>query len=281
MKAKCFIKKETPLSVKKLSTFIVLFFVISYSTPTKAMDIEEIKTKLRDFCEKTIGPDITNKIFGPKPIQVVMPPLPILEKKPTDVSFVEINDKGRKEFNSDEMTSYNYSFVKELFIAVRKTPGNVNDVAKWMNVLEQGGSREGVYRGLVLDSVYMGLENYDNPATDNVVNFMLEMMNKFVGQNINPEKLKGANFYSLKRILVEKLLEMMEELAKRDIKDAYSWYAIMSVDLAEKYPKAFQNSIRKNNDPLFHRAWALTMPHQFSKSEVLIKIHKVFNFLMP
>lgn len=148
-----------------------------------------------------------------------------------------------------------------------------------MNVLHQGGTREGVYRALVLDSTYAGLENYPNPLNDGLIDFAVEYYTTYVGRTIKKESLEKINFYTLKRLATERTLEVVDELGKN--KDHLQrWYAVFSGDLAKRFPEIWQNKIRKDTNKKFHLSWAKQAPSQHLKSEVIIKLHKAFNYLM-
>ena len=52
----------------------------------------------------------------------------------------------------------NYKFLQELYQATRKVDAKQDALLTWLNKLDQGGSREGIYQVLVLDEVYSALE---------------------------------------------------------------------------------------------------------------------------
>jgi hypothetical protein len=96
--------------------------------------------------------------------------------------------KTRKALNdftlSDEVwLKYNQGFIQEIFESTRRLRPNANDVHQWMNVLSQGGTHEGVYRGLVLDQTYGGLENYPLNATPDLAIFAVDIFQKYLKEN--------------------------------------------------------------------------------------------------
>ena len=178
---------------------------------------------------------------------------------------------------TDQMNKANVSFLFEIYEAARRVKPNDNDVSKWMNVITQGGSREGVYRALVLDNTYAAMENYDTPMTDTGIEFAKYYVLEFMNKEISKDSLEKTNFYTLKRVLVEQTLEILDELLFKDVNLFYDWYAVFSAESAKKYPNFFTNKIRKSVSRERHRKWAQYVPTQHVKSEVIIKLHKLFN----
>jgi hypothetical protein len=148
-----------------------------------------------------------------------------------------------------------------------------------MNVFSQGATQEGVYRAMVLDQIYAGLENFPNPVNEEVVDFTIWYMKKFNDREYPREKIEGINFFSIKRIITEKSLETLDGLAAREADDFYRWYAVFSGELSRKYPSAFRNELRSNPVMSRHEAWAKGSPEQLIKAEMIIKLHLVFNFI--
>jgi len=81
------------------------------------------------------------------------------------------------------------------------------------------------------------------------------------------------------RITTERCLEIIDQYIDSNKDDLYSWYAVFSGELANKYPAVWKNKLRKTTKMTHHKKWAATVPDQHIKSEVIIKVHKVFNSL--
>lgn len=265
--------------MKVKAWLMAYFFIIStFASPIYAQEeIPTFKDKIRPWVESLVGTDWTIKLLGSKPEVIELPVIPkiVNDSKSTNVYDKKIDEK-KLNITKEEEQKLNYFFVKELYEAVRAVEPQGDELNRWINALDQGGTREGVYRALVLDDQYAGLENYNKAPTEEVVKFVQWFFPRFLGQTLNhPEKI---SFFTLKRESVEKSLEVMDALGGN--RDQISrWYAVLSAELAQKYPQALKNDLRKSSDKKRHKLWAEGNPQQHLKSEIIIKIHTVFNFL--
>lgn len=253
---------------------ILITLMITLSiTNTQA---EGIADEVRPYVEQYLGEELAIKIFGEKEETIKLPEIPKVNKdaKSTRPEYV---DTVKSKITKDQMNKANLSFLYEVYEAARRVKPNDNDVSKWMNVITQGGSREGVYRALVLDNTYAAMENYDTPMTDTGIEFSKYYVFEFMNKEISKDSLEKTNFYTLKRVLVEQTLEILDELLYKDVNLFYDWYAVFSAESAKKYPAFFTNKIRKSTSRERHRKWAQYVPIQHVKSEVIIKLHKLFN----
>lgn len=254
---------------------IAILFLISISI--QASFVDELKDKIRPHLVNIIGLEKTNHFLGKDQNSISLPEIPKVIRDAKSIKDFGKGPKNNVTFKKDQERRFSYNFISEVFLATRKIKASENDLSKWMNVLEQNGSREGVYRALVLDGTYLGLENYEFPITDEAVNFTITFIERYLNKTISESRLKKANFFTVKRDITEKTLEVMDELYKRDGDDIYDWYAVLSSDLAKRFPKAMDNSTRKEMSPMKHKMWAKSVPDQYLKSEVIIKLHHVFN----
>lgn len=270
--------------MKKLIFIVGLVFCFN----VLAQEISEPawKAKLRTYITQVAGAEWSNKILGdaPKPPApaLVMPEIPQNFKKSTDVGSYTKKTKDPTEFDklpAERKRQFDYMFLEELFKVTRKTEAKDEDLVNWLNTLEQGGSREGIYQALVLDEVYNGLESMEEKPTKRLVDFSLNFSQKFLGQTFNPESITQLNLYSLKRIFTEKGLDLLEYYEIKDLDALYRWYALVSADLAKNYEPLLKSDIRSNPSEIFHYEWAKDMPIQHIKSEFIIKLHTVMNGL--
>ena len=75
-------------------------------------------------------------------------------------------------------------------------------------------------------------------------------------------------------------LELMDAFINDGrVDDLFSWYGVLSSDLATNYPDVLKNKQRKKKLSQYHRDWAKAAPIQYVKSEVIIKLNKVINRL--
>lgn len=263
---------------KTLSLFLFLSLI---SFNSHALNINELKTKLRPFVEKYLGNETAVKFFGEKKSTITLPTIPKVDEDAKSTANLNIKDPNANSIPEDKREKFNYSYVKEVFSAVRKTEANDNDLVKWVNVMNQGATHEGVYRALVLDSVYKGMENYQNNITNPVVQFVIAYYDKFLALGVTEDSLASINFYYMKRKTVEETLEIADAFIIRDKSDLYRWYAVFSGQLAREYPAAFENKVRQNTSEDYHFRWATKVSFQLIKAEIIVKIHKIFNYLMP
>lgn len=265
------------LTLKKL-IFVTLFIFLS-STQANASLIDDIKSSLRPTITKFFSAEFANKLLGEDPNQINMPEIPEIKTNNKSVQGLYIKPKVELKFDKEQMKHFNYIFIQEIVKAVRQVEPSGEEVSRWMNVLSQNGSREGVYSALVLDNTYMGLQNLDRLVSDSVLIFTVDYLLKYVNKTITKEKLAKVNFFVVKREIAERTLQVIDELFKEKGDNIYDWYAIFSSEMAKKYPQVMDNDVRKVTDALSHRAWAKSVPDQFVKSEILIKLHRVFNYL--
>lgn len=261
---------------------LAMVLMLSLSS-AHAFDMNEfvsgLKEKMRPHLVKLLGEEKVNDLLGSNVAQVALPPIPELKKDSRSTAVYEVKEYlGTVKISDEDAQKYNYYFVKELFEAVRKREANANEVAQWMNVLSQGGTRDGVYRGLVLDQTYAGLENYPLPVNDSMVAFASYFLEVYTGKKYEAQKLMSFNFYALKRNVTERALDVIDAYASQN--QRADWYAVLSADLAKNYPQVFENKTRTNIDPGVHQNWANSYSTQYLKSEVVIKLHKVFNSLL-
>jgi hypothetical protein len=214
--------------------------------------------------------------------KILMPDIPLEIKKITDIKVYEKKNKEETEFDHlkpEEKRQYEYNFIQELFLVTRKVEARDEDVVNWLNILEQEGSREGIYQALVLDEIYTGLEEMNEFPSERIIDFLVRSGKKFLNKNFNTESLKKLNPFRLKRIFTDDLLDLMEYYEVTDLDSLYRWYALYSEELAQDYGPLMKNQIRCETSSAYHYQWAIKMPLQHIKSEVIIKTHLVMNGL--
>ncbi len=239
--------------------------------------------KFRPYIRQYLGPEMELKILG-KTIEekiedaIVLPKIPEIKE---DVTSVAVYDKkpDRIQLEKKDEEKYYKSFVRDLYKSVRRQEPSVEETNGLLAILFQGGSREGIYRSLVLDGVYAQMENYDMPVSSKAADLTVHLYATYMGKKMDKSKLKGINFYSIKRLVTEKALETIDAYGD-DRESIENWYAIFSSDLAGKFSNNFSNNLRKNPKKSLHKKWAQKFPIQHLKSEVIIKIHTTMNATM-
>ena len=93
------------------------------------------------------------------------------------------------------------------------------------------------------------------------------------------DSLNKLNLYSLKRILTDKSLDLLEGFELKDLDTFYQRYASFSAEIAREHSSLLITPIRQDSDISTHLKWAESMPIQNIKSEFIIKLHTVMNGL--
>lgn len=269
--------------MKYLVTFVCFGMLNSY-----ALDINKYKEKLRSHMQDMLGTNTTNKLLGEAPkkkeYSVEMPKIPEFESSSTDLNSlnknIPIKFQGEKFENLtiEQKRPYRVSFIKELYQVTSQTEAKDEDIINALNGLEQGGDREGAYRGVVLGRIYRSMETFVQAPSDKLLDFVNFYAEKFLRKAFDNEAMKRLSFYSIKRVIVEKTLELLDVMAP-EASDIHAWYAIFSADLARKYPDVLVNKVRSQKSDAYHYEWSKKVPFQQIKSEVIIKLHMVMNSL--
>jgi hypothetical protein len=268
---------------------IVIIFILAlsiqiiYAAESAKKEISFVE-KVRPTLVQWLGDETTIKLIGNAPVvdkddSIPMPAIPeIIE----NAKSIEVYNKKNDQITlgTELEQKYYVGFIKEIYEATRKQKANEDDIGKFYNVLSQGGTREGVYRALVLDNTYNSLENTEGLAVKSqAADFAIFFYQKYVNKKIAKDKFKGWSSYSLKRVLTEKALDIIDSYGEnRPAIEA--WYANLSSDLAFKFQQTMQNNLRKSTSSEVHLNWAKKVPVQHIKSEVIIKLHSSLNSLM-
>lgn len=243
---------------------------------------------LRPLLTKIFGEEKAAAWYGDEPAppppadpeeSIKLPVIPKVQKSATstETNTLGLSANSKYRFLSPvDVQLLNYNFLKDLYFAVRGQNPTDKEISQWLNTLEQGGSREGIYRAMVLDQNYAKFESENHPSSPNIIRFTIWFLERFIGQKTTAESVGGLNRYSLKRIITEKSLEIFDELKKKP-EDFYNWYAVLSSEVATKYPDGVRGKMGKEKSKVRHKNWAKEMPEQHLKSELILKIHQVYN----
>ncbi len=242
------------------------------------------KEEVRPYLQNLLGESLSNSILGTPPEvvevkEITLPPIPKVERDATSVkSNINEENINKNSIPLKKMKDLNVFFIREVYQEVKGVEVDQKSLGQWINVLEQGGTREGVYRALINDVEFLKLAEKPKPLTNNSIEFIDYYSKTYLKLSYSKATLETANFYSLKSDLTDSTLEVMDAFAGR-FNELYDWYAVLSADLATKYPLAFRFETRKNTSKEFHRSWAASVPIQMIKSEVIIKLQQVLNAL--
>lgn len=232
------------------------------------------KQQAREYSSKYLGEKWTNKIFGQQEAKSTLE----LPSIPKVIPKVEIKEAAKitsfDGLSSMSKRMYFENFVRELSYVTRGIRIDEAGLKKWLNVLEQGGSQEGIYRAMVLDKTYQNLEEFQDPINNKVISFLSDYGSRFINQNYSEQSLRESSIYTIKRIVTERTLELIDYLKSKP-EDLYRWYAIFSAEVSKELRT--QNQVRSISDEKYHYRWAEKVPLQHIKGEVIIKLHEILN----
>lgn len=260
------------------STFMRILVVMMIFSFSASAGLSDSIWSLIDKVKVKIG-----LIAAPKTIE--LPVIPHPKNNPTDLSVYQRQidklypaNKKMKDWSKLEAKKMNIGFVNELFSVVQVRVPQKSEIQKWYNVLEQGSPREGVYRALTLDDRYRSLESKKIPVTDQTVEFTNFYLKKYLEQSAESDLLSKLSAYSVKKIITGSTLKTLEVLSQKP-EDLFAWYAVFSSEVAVQFPSVWSYSLRGNKDQEVHYQWAQQTPYQLILSEVIFKLHKVYNYL--
>lgn len=252
---------------------------------------QESKDKLRPVLSKHFNQDIVYKLLGPVIETISLPPIPKIARGPksTNTSIYSVKLKS-KEMSTREKFASDSEFIQELYLCIYFRRPSVEELSKWLNALAQGGSREGVYFGLVLDSEY--LQKQDTPSVHSTPKslsaFVHYYYKKYLDISISMESIESKNFYKVKSDMVAATLELLDRFAASaqdgQNNDYLRWFAVVSQDFAVKFPTFWSSNSenakrRTQTDTKYYFQWGQTWGAYWMKSEMIIKINQLCNFL--
>jgi hypothetical protein len=148
--------------------WIFIFLVFLYSCDQKS------SKKIRPYLNQILGENLTNNLLG-TPIkkvekEIVLPTIPKLSDDTKKFVKFKGGDQGKTGVLSNKKMDRLYlHFIDEIYREVLNVSPDKGQKQKWMNVLRQGGAREGIYRALVLDKEYKKLEQKNILLTDLII----------------------------------------------------------------------------------------------------------------
>jgi hypothetical protein len=264
--------------MKNLIIITILIFQTSFAF---ALDFNDYLNKAKSRIESLMGKkadtvNVTTDVIFPKIPKIIRDAksLKVYEKKGKVYTQGHAFNKMRVE----QKRKYRLAFIQELYFVVNGAHGDKSNVLSSLNVLENGGAREGIYRSIVLSNDYASLEGFSENPTDKLLGFSSRFGKKFLNRDFNTALMKQLNLYGIKKVITEKTLELVDAFPK-DGEALYRWYAVFSSDIVIEFPILFKGQTRSQSSALYHLAWAKSVPLQHIKSELIIKIHKIMNSL--
>jgi len=271
--------------LKVLFSSMLFLFILNFSLFAQTESANTWQEKLRPMMSQILGDNMTRSILGEPPRKPVDPNLVEMPKIPEiKVSATSVETYQRKpdtvKLDLELEKKYFVGYIKEVYEATRKMAIPTEEISTYYNILNQGGTREGIYRSLVSDATYAGMENQEGFAVKSVsADLAVFIYEKYLNKKINRDNLKGMSVFSLKRIVTEKALDLMDAFGDDRI-GLEKWYANFSADMAIKFPSKMNNKLRQSVSAQSHLLWSKKVPIQHIKSEVIIKTHMAFNSLI-
>ena len=214
------------------------------------------------------------------PKAIVLPKIPIVKLDPKDATQIgQVDDRLVNKFYQGltrvQKTDLAVGFTNELYHVILGRLPTAKELRGRVNALLQGGSREGVYHSLVLGGEYHRHERQKNQLNNPVQQFVLNYLATYVNLQIAPQQLGPSNFHQIKRMVVEKSLEVIDAFSSRS--DISAWFAVFSMALENQ--GRWQQKHRQLKTDRRYLQWAERVPVDILKSEVMIKLHRTMNSL--
>ncbi|MGB0453195.1 MAG: hypothetical protein ACPGJV_05730 [Bacteriovoracaceae bacterium] len=261
--------------MKKFLKFVLTFLFLSPLFSASA----DWKESLREKIGPVLGSEWTEKLLGPMPETILLPEIPEVggDAKSLDV-YKNIEDQNLNKIPKEDFRKFNIKFIYELYSVVREGKATDKDVEEWMNVLQQGGTREGIYRAMVLDRGYASKEGMEFPLKKEAYEFLKKFFAEFLNRNVTDQILDKSNLYTMKKAMTERMLDILDVYLLENRKnDFYNWYAVYSSEIAKRFPATLNGKLRGHTSREVHLKWAQGVPLQFVKSEVILKTHLIMN----
>lgn len=258
--------------------YLILFVLVSANA--HALDFDKYIKLMKTEINRLLGNESSETADA-----FPMPALPkiLADALSTDVyskkGVIHTQGEDFQKLSHEDKRKYRVAFLSELYKVVRGAEIRTAELSSGVNILEQGGTREGIYRSLVLGNEYRTLETYEESPSDDLLVWSLAYAEKFLGLSYQKDQVAKLNLWGIKRVLVGKTLDLMDSFSS-DGEDLYKWYAHLSVTLSKQKKVEWKNKVRKVQNLQYHYLWAKKVPLQQIKSEVIIKLNKVFNSLM-
>lgn len=254
----------------------LVIVMLILSSNTYALDIDKYVDILKVKVQKLLG---QKEEEVPK---YQLPNIPIVKLDATSLDVY--NKKGKihtqgnsfNKLSNPDKRKFRMAFLRELYPSVRGVIAKTEELVLGINMLEQGGTREGVYRSLVLSNDYRTLVQYEESPSVELISFGLGYGEKYLALAFDKVQMEQLNLWGIKSVIVEKTLEILDAFPK-DGKDLYKWYAILSHELNVKFSGVWKNKSRRTKSMEYHYKWASQVPFQHIKSEVIVKLHKAMN----
>jgi hypothetical protein len=264
-----------------MKIIIITSLLVLHCSLTYALDFNSYLNKAKSKVEELMGKKKVQKKVVP---EVELPKFPEIIRDAKSLQVYKkkgtIHTQGHSfnKLSLEKKRHYRLGFLRELHFVVNGSQAEKSTLISNLNVLESGGSREGIYRSIVLSNEYSSLEGFSEVPSKGLLEYSVRFGQKFLKRKFNQELMKKLNLYGIKKVITEKVLELIDAFPS-DGEDLYKWYAVFSADFSREFSASAKGKVRSRKSALFHLAWAKTVPLQQIKSEVIVKIHMAMNSL--
>lgn len=235
--------------------------------------------------EASIFDNIKSKVMGligskSQKNEIQLPTIPKINQNAKDASRMKVASSEfvhefYKGISIEQKKELSVGFINELYKVLLDRDPLYEELSGKLSVLTQGGSREGIYRSIVLGDQYRRYESTDTTPSDMAVKKMVSYMEYFLASGMNAEKLGQVNFYSAKRVIIEKTLELLEAFPIED--ELFKWFAVFSYEMEKDQFVKWTQKHRMQGSKASYYTWAKSLPLDILKSEVILRLHIVLN----
>ncbi len=177
--------------------------------------------------------------------------------------------------SAQSSTAHAELFREMIFVVLRQEPKDRAEFGNWVDTLNQGASLEGVYHGLIHGKVYQKLEETSSPASASAVAAFRDEWSALSLEGLSPEVSQRTSIYTLKRLLGERALQLINAQASHR-EGLAQWYGKWVAKICQRSID-FGVPLRNRSDEAFHAQWAMNNSEDRLKWEVLNRLHRVLN----
>ena len=222
---------------------------------------------------------VSDEGFRPKEV-ITIPAIPSVNHDPKDSSQINrpddrLHNPFYLKLTTEQRAGLVADLVDEMYAAVLGRRPRGQELAGKVGALVQGATLEGVYHNLVLGAEYRRREKAQISLSERNQQFVLDYFKTYLGVKLTSEQLRKWSFHAIKRLVVERSLEVIDAFERRE--DVSAWFAVMAESMQRDLVWKQNHRKLTNSERYFH--WAQKVPLDILKNEVAFKIHTFMNSL--
>ncbi len=177
-----------------------------------------------------------------------------------------------KKFTKQQLRQSHFLFVQELFSLFLKRSPTSKEAQNILSNLDQGGTREGVFRSVLYGDEFYQMEDSARAFSQESLAVLSDLLRTVFQAEVKEEVLEKMSFKTLLRFFTERALSLLE-FWEQDMEKAYEWYAHLSSSLAKKVVFAEEGPAHRREVSLEKQyAMAKLLPMDLLRSEIIIKL---------